>query len=44
MRNEQGDECEEFLEFFPEGIDYLPGGRTQSGLYSVEEIVSRGEL
>ncbi|XP_018497358.1 protein flightless-1 [Galendromus occidentalis] len=38
VRNEQGDESDEFLEFFPEGVEYLTGGRTQSGLYSVEEI------
>lgn len=44
VRNEQGDESEEFLGFFPDGIDYMPGGRTQSGLYTVEEIVSITEF
>lgn len=37
IREEQGDESDEFLSLFPDGIDYVKGGRTTSGFYTVEE-------
>lgn len=37
IREEQGEETDEFLELFPDGIDYVKGARTSSGFYTVEE-------
>lgn len=37
IREEQGDESDEFLCLFPDGIDYVRGARTTSGFYTVEE-------
>lgn len=39
-REEQGDETEEFLALFPGEIVYIEGGRTSSGFYTVEDVVS----
>ena len=38
IREEQGEESDEFLSLFPDGIDYVKGARTSSGFYTVEEI------
>ncbi|XP_014245300.1 protein flightless-1 [Cimex lectularius] len=38
IREEQGDESEDFLALFPNGITYIEGGRTQSGFYTVEDL------
>lgn len=37
IREEQGEESDEFLALFPDGIDYVKGARTASGFYTVEE-------
>lgn len=37
IREEQGEESEEFLAMFPDGIMYIEGGRTASGFFTVEE-------
>jgi hypothetical protein len=37
IREEQGEETDEFLALFPDGIDYVKGARTTSGFYTVEE-------
>lgn len=37
VREEQGEETDEFLALFPDGIDYVRGARTSSGFYTVEE-------
>lgn len=37
IREEQGEESDEFLALFPDGIDYVKGARTSSGFYTVEE-------
>lgn len=37
VREEQGEESDEFLALFPDGIDYVRGARTTSGFYTVEE-------
>lgn len=39
VREEQGDESEEFLNLFDSKIEYLEGGRTTSGFYTVEDVV-----
>lgn len=39
IREEQGDESEEFLELFDKQITYIEGGRTCSGFFTVEENV-----
>lgn len=38
IREEQGDESEQFLQLFPQGITYIEGGRTASGFFTVEEV------
>ncbi|CAB0009071.1 unnamed protein product [Nesidiocoris tenuis] len=38
IREEQGDESDEFLALFPGDITYIEGGRTQSGFYTVEDM------
>lgn len=40
IREEQGDESDEFLMLFDSGITYIEGGRTSSGFYTVEDTVS----
>ena len=40
QREEMGDESDEFLDVFENGISYIAGGRTASGFYTVEEVVS----
>jgi len=37
IREEQGEETDEFLALFPDGIDYVRGARTSSGFFTVEE-------
>lgn len=37
IREEQGDESDEFLMLFDSGITYIEGGRTSSGFYTVED-------
>ncbi|XP_074600269.1 FLII actin remodeling protein [Brevipalpus obovatus] len=37
IREEQGEESEEFLQLFPDGMMYIEGGRTASGFFTVEE-------
>lgn len=39
IREEQGDESDEFLMLFDSGITYIEGGRTSSGFYTVEDTV-----
>lgn len=39
IREEQNDESEEFLNLFDSNIEYLEGGRTTSGFYTVEDVV-----
>ncbi|KAG9511081.1 Protein flightless-1, partial [Fragariocoptes setiger] len=38
VREEQGEESDEFIAMFPDGIDYVKGARTSSGFYAVEEV------
>jgi len=40
IREEQDDESEEFLSLFDSKIEYLEGGRTSSGFFTVEDVVS----
>lgn len=40
IREEQGDESEEFLNLFDTEITYIEGGRTCSGFFTVEDMVS----
>lgn len=35
-----GDESDEFLDLFENGVSYIEGGRTASGFYTVEDVVS----
>jgi len=37
IREEQGDESDEFLALFPDEVVYIEGGRTSSGFYTMEE-------
>jgi hypothetical protein len=39
IREEMGDESDEFLDLFENGISYIEGGRTASGFYTVEDTV-----
>lgn len=39
IREEQGDESDEFLMLFDSEITYIEGGRTSSGFYTVEDTV-----
>lgn len=39
IREEQGDESDEFLNLFETQITYVQGGRTCSGFYTVENMV-----
>lgn len=39
-REEQADESDEFLGLFDHDITYIEGGRTASGFFTVEEMVS----
>jgi hypothetical protein len=39
VREEQGDESEEFLATFGSEISYIEGGRTASGFFTVDEMV-----
>lgn len=40
IREEMNEEDDDFLDLFENGISYIDGGRTASGFYTVEEIVS----
>lgn len=40
VREEEGDESEEFLDLFGGELRYVEGGRTASGFFTVEELVS----
>ncbi|XP_046144985.1 protein flightless-1 isoform X4 [Osmia bicornis bicornis] len=40
IREEQGEESDEFLMLFESGITYIEGGRTSSGFYTVEDTPS----
>ncbi|XP_077298659.1 FLII actin remodeling protein [Arctopsyche grandis] len=37
MRQEQGDEADEFLQLFPNPLTYIQGGRTASGFFTIED-------
>jgi hypothetical protein len=39
IREEQGDESDEFLSLFDAEIAYIEGGRTSSGFFTVEDMV-----
>ena len=39
-REEMNDESDEFLEIFGDRLAYIEGGRTSSGFYTVEDMVS----
>lgn len=39
IREELGEESEEFLSLFDSPLVYIDGGRTASGFYTVEDIV-----
>lgn len=41
IREEQGDESEAFLALFDSDITYIEGGRTSSGFYTIEDMVSK---
>ena len=38
-----GDESDDFLDLFGDKLMYLKGGRTPSGFYTVEDVVSMYE-
>ena len=44
IREEQGDESDEFLLLFDSEITYIEGGRTSSGFYTVEDTVSSHKI
>lgn len=44
IREEQRDESQEFLSLFDTGLEYLEGGRTASGFYSVEDVIYNTRL
>ncbi|KAL1488438.1 hypothetical protein ABEB36_014910 [Hypothenemus hampei] len=44
IREEQGDESDEFLNLFDTQITYIQGGRTCSGFYTVEDMVYETRL
>ena len=44
IREEMGDETDEFLDLFENGISYIAGGRTASGFFTTEEAVSGGPI
>lgn len=39
IREEQGEESDEFLDLFASEIIYIEGGRTTSGFYTIEDVV-----
>ncbi|XP_068154697.1 protein flightless-1 [Drosophila tropicalis] len=39
IREEQGDESEEFLALFDTEVIYIEGGRTATGFYTIEEMI-----
>jgi len=39
IREELGEESEDFLSLFNSSLVYIDGGRTASGFYTVEDIV-----
>ena len=39
-REEMGEENEDFLDLFENGVSYIEGGRTASGFFTVEEYVN----
>lgn len=39
IREEQGEESDEFLDLFASEIIYIEGGRTASGFYTIEDVV-----
>ena len=39
-REEMADESDEFCDLFENGVSYIEGGRTASGFYTVEDVVS----
>lgn len=43
IREEQGDESDEFLMLFDSEITYIEGGRTSSGFYTVEDTVTENK-
>lgn len=40
IREEMNDESDDFLDLFENGVSYIEGGRTASGFFTVENIVS----
>ena len=39
IREEQGDESDEFLALFDNGITYIDGGRTPTGFFTIEDMI-----
>ncbi|XP_030381429.1 protein flightless-1 [Scaptodrosophila lebanonensis] len=44
IREEQGDESEEFLGLFETEVIYIEGGRTATGFYTIEEMIHTTRL
>ncbi|KAF7288043.1 hypothetical protein GWI33_000097 [Rhynchophorus ferrugineus] len=44
IREEQGDESDEFLSLFETQITYIEGGRTSSGFFTVEDMIFETRL
>lgn len=44
IREEMNDESDDFLDLFENGVSYIEGGRTASGFFTVENIVSTSTL